>query len=151
MHITFLHSYIERIKMKKQIVLFVSFLIFNFTYITASNDLTSQTTQLTEVFFQYRWFDSAENRKNNIAPKRWAIPSAATNHYQRIHFSLFLNSSQSVSEMLSLIQAILGVPMDNLRIRLGNNRKDRVIDIPFSKMTTNRIKIRYVEPKDDDE
>lgn len=50
-------------------------------------------------------------------------------------------------EVLVHIKAVLGLPSDDLNVRLGNNRKDRVIDIPLHMMKQKTIKVRYVQPK----
>ncbi len=115
--------------------------------LSASNQLTPTAQTPSEINIQYKWFDSARNRSIGLAPKRGSIPQAATNQYQRIKFTLFFDSSKSVYEVLEHIKAVLGLPSDDLNVRLGNNRKDRVIDIPLHMMKQKTIKVRYVQPK----
>lgn len=139
--------------MKKHVKSLLSFFILNLTYLSAASTLTPLTAPLIQIHVQYKWFDSVENRSKGAAPIPFTSRKAtATNQFQRLSIPLFFDTSKSVSEMLEHIKAVLGVPKDNLKIRLGIARKDRVIDIPFTTIQKLKmIKVRYAPPKDEGE
>lgn len=128
---------------------------------TALTSATSTTSEAAaskgrfEVVVQYKWTDTNANRDKNLVPQYFlAQGTQPTNKQSKVRFALHVTKTQTVAEILHYLSVFLGVNIDELKVRLGNSRRDRAQPISLGDFQKHKIvKVRHVAPlaKLDDE